>query len=121
MVEITIVGDALQIDVQGVHKLWALRSSLTVPLVDVREVRHDPDRARTVMPGFKLPGTHVPWLYTAGTYYQADFRPDFWTVRNPDRAIVIQCGTDAAFDEIIVEVEDPEATVARIRGALKRR
>ena len=119
MVEISINGDALRIDVQGMHKLWALNSTLHVPLDDVVEARHDPERATRVMPGLRFPGTHVPYVYTAGTFYQADFRPDFWTVRHPEQAIVIQCSANAAFDEIIVEVADPGGTVARIRAALE--
>jgi hypothetical protein len=118
MVRIEIQGTALEIQVQGVHKLWALKSSLHVPLADVRDVRHDPERARQALPGLRMPGTHVPYFYTAGTYYQADFRPDFWTVRDPERAVVIQCREGAAYDEIIVEVEDPETAVAMIRGVL---
>lgn len=121
MVDVTVAGDALQVEVQGIHKLWALRSSLHVPLSDVVEVRHDPERASRAWPGLRVPGTHVPYVYTAGTYYQGDFRPDFWTVRRPERAIVIQCAPNAAFDEIIVEVEDPAATVAQIREALAAR
>lgn len=118
MVTISIQGAALDIQVQGMHKLWALKSSLRVPLSDVRDVRHDPERARRVIPGLRLPGTHVPYVYTAGTYYQADFSPDFWTVRDPGRAVVIQCREGAAYDEIIVEVEDPAGTVEMIRGAI---
>jgi hypothetical protein len=116
-----IEGEALEIDVQGHHKLWALRSRLRVPLSDIVDVRHDPERARAKWPGLRLPGTHVPFFYTAGTYYQSDFRPDFWTVRRPEQAIVIQCKPGAAFDEIIVEVEDPAATVTSIRAALPAR
>lgn len=121
MVTIELDGDALDIQVQGAHKMWALKSSLRVPLADVREVRHDPERAKRLIPGLRLPGTHIPYVYTAGTYYQSDFRPDFWTVRDADRAIVIQCVENAAFDEIIVEVEDPIATVETIRRALRDR
>jgi hypothetical protein len=119
MVTIAIDGTALDIQVQGIHRLWALKSSLRVPLADVHSVRHDPDRARRVIPGFRIPGTHIPYVYTAGTYYQADFRPDFWTVRDAERAIVIQCREGAAYDEIIVEVEDPIGTVERIRAAIR--
>jgi hypothetical protein len=121
MVTITVDGDALDIQVQGRHKLWALKSSLRVPLAEIRDVRRDPERARRVFPGLKLPGTHVPWAYTAGTFYQSDFRPDFWTVRNAENALVIQCSREAAYDEIIVEVEDPDETLTRIRAALPRR
>lgn len=118
MVDISVSDDALEIDVRGMHKLSALKSSLRVPLDDVVDIRHDPERAARSFPGLRFPGTHVPALYRAGTYYQADFRPDFWTVRHPDQAVVIQCRDCAAYDEIIVEVEDPGATVARVRAAL---
>ena len=121
MVEISIEGDTLIVEVQGLHKLWALKSSLRVPLAHVESVRHDPERATRVFPGLRVPGTHIPAVYTAGTYYQSDFRPDFWTVRSPERAIVIQCRDGAAYDEIIVEVEDPDATVERIQAALAAR
>lgn len=121
MVTITVERDALDIQVQGMHKFWALKSSLRVPMSDVREVRRDPERARRFFPGVKVPGTHIPHFYTAGTFYQADFRPDFWSVRHPENAIVIRCAPDAAYDEIIVEVEDPDETVTRIRAALPRR
>lgn len=121
MVEITIDDDTLQVQMKGMHKLWAMKSTLSVPLGDVLSVKHDPDRASQAFPGLKVPGTHIPTVYTAGTYYQSDFRPDFWLVRRPEHAIVLQCRNDAAYDEIIVEVEDPAGTVERIKRALSDR
>lgn len=121
MVTITVDGDALEIAMVGRHKLWAMQSSLRVPLSDIREVRRDAERARRFMPGLKLPGTHIPFVYTAGTFYQMDFRPDFWSVRNPENALVIQCSSEAAYDEVIVEVEDPIETLERIQAVLPKR
>lgn len=121
MVEVNVEGDVLTVDVQGMHKLWALKSTLRVPLSDVESVRHDPDRATRVFPGLRVPGTHIPTVYAAGTFYQSDFRPDFWLVRHPENAVVIQCRRDAAYDEIIVEVEDPVSLVKRVQQALDRR
>lgn len=121
MVDITVLDDALEIEVRGIHKLWALRSTLHIPLTDVDDIRHDPERAAQAFPGLRLPGTHIPAVYTAGTYYQGDFRPDFWTVRRAERAVVIQCRPGAAYDEIVVEVDDPGATVARVRAAIAAR
>lgn len=120
MVTIALDGDTLDIQVQGAHKLWALKSSLRIPLADIASIRRDPERASSAMPGLRWPGTHVPFLYTAGTYYQSDFRPDFWTVRRAEQAVVIQCREGAAYDEIIVEVEDPAATIAMVTDALER-
>lgn len=121
MVTLAIDGDVLDVQVQGIHKFWAMKSSLRIPLRDIKDIQHDPERAKRFIPGFKIPGTHIPFVYTAGTFYQSDFRPDFWSVRNADHALVIQCMPDAAYDELIVEVEDPAETLTRIRAALSRR
>ncbi len=121
MVKISIDGDQLRVEVQGLHKLWSLKSTLEIPLTDIDSVRHDPDRARSAFPGLRIPGTHIPTVYTAGTYYQSDLQADFWVVRNPDNAIVIQCREGSAFDEIIVEVEDPAAVVALIEQGCRAR
>ncbi len=118
MVEISVVDGHVLVEVQGMHRLWALRSTLRVPLSDIVSIKHDPERATRAFPGLKVPGTHIPTVYTAGTYYQSDFRPDFWTVRHPEQAIVIQCAKDAAYDEIIVEVQNPASTVALVEAAL---
>ena len=67
MVRIEIDGGALDIQVQGVHKLWALKSSLHVPLADVRDVRHDPDRARKALPGLRDAGCGMRDANATGT------------------------------------------------------
>lgn len=120
MVNLSIDGDTLVLDVQGMHKLWALKSSLRIPLEDIVSVRRDPERARGPH-GLRFPGTHVPFVYFAGTAYQSDRRPDFWTVHDPDKAIVIQCRETAAYDEIIVEVEHPDHDVRLVSRALAGR
>ncbi len=121
MVDLHIDGELLRIEMRGHHKLWALKSTLSVPLSDIREVRRDPERARRFWKGFGLPATHAPGVYSAGTFYESDLRPDFWSVRDPDKALVIQCALEAAYDEIIVEVEDPAADLERLLEALGRR
>ena len=44
-----------------------------------------------------------------------------WSVRNPENALVIQCSSEAAYNEVIVEVEDPDETLARIQAVLPKR
>ena len=120
MVKLELDGDELVIEVQGLHKLWALKSTLRIPLSDIVSVRRDPERARGPH-GLRFPGTHLPLVYFAGTAYQSDRRPDFWTVHDPERAIVIQCTPTAAYDEIIVEVEHPDHDVTMLTRSLASR
>jgi hypothetical protein len=68
MVRISIQGDAAVFDVQGLHKLWAFKSRLKVPRAHITNVRADPDVATALWKGFRMPGTHLPGILTAGTF-----------------------------------------------------
>jgi hypothetical protein len=73
MVEIHVSSDVLDIQVQGAHKFWALKSSLQVPLSDVQSVRHDPERASSAWPGLRVPGTHIPFVRSVVTVIVARY------------------------------------------------
>jgi hypothetical protein len=64
-----------------------------------------------------MPGTNIPGVITAGTFYQDGMRV-FWDVHNPENTIVIELRDDR-FDELIVEVADPRAAVALVEAALR--
>ena len=115
MVEITVADGHVVFDVQGWDQLWALKSRLEIPLANVRGVRADPDVARGWWKGIKAPGTHLPGVIVAGTFYQ-DGKRIFWDVKDPERTIVVELADDR-YDELIVEVEDPAAEVARLHAA----
>ena len=70
MVEISIIGDHLHLDVKRLDKLWAFKGKLEIPLKHIRAVRYDPAVARGWWHGMKLPGTILPGVITAGTFYQ---------------------------------------------------
>jgi hypothetical protein len=119
VVEITIADDALHLEVQGWDKLWALKSRLTIPLAHVRGVRADPEVARGWWHGIKAPGTDLPGVITAGTFYQQGKRV-FWDVHSPENTIVLDLA-DERYDQLIVEVADPAGAVRQIAAALDAR
>jgi hypothetical protein len=55
-------------------------------------------------------------VLTAGTFYQHGKRV-FWDVHNPENTVVIEL-RDERYDELIVEVADPQLTVEQVRAAL---
>ena len=69
MVDLSIAEGKLTLHVRGADWLWALKSSLEIPLVHVAGVRADPEIARGWYHGIRLPGTNVPGVITAGTFY----------------------------------------------------
>ena len=83
-------------------------------------VDRDPEEARRWFNVLRLPGTAVPWVIVAGSYY---WRGE-WTfydvrLRHLERAIVIRL-RDERYARLVVEVEDPNATVAQIEHSLSR-
>jgi hypothetical protein len=66
-----------------------------------------------------MPGTNIPGVITAGTFYQ-DGKRVFWDVHNPDNTIVIEL-EDERYAELIVEVVNPNAAVELIKTAFQRR
>jgi hypothetical protein len=117
MVEISITADQLHLEVRGLDKLWAFKSQLDIPLRHVLSVRHDPAAVSGWWHGFRISGTYLPGVLTAGTFHQRGQRV-FWDVHDPERSIIIQLHDDR-FDELIVEVDDPLAAVNEIRTRLQ--
>lgn len=108
MVKVTRDDGSFIFEVEGVDKFWALKSRLVIPSSDIRGARRDP----TVMEGWKgwrLPGTEVPGLLTAGTFLH-DGKRVFWDVHHPSRAVVIDLQHEH-YDELVIEVENPDAVI----------
>ncbi len=116
MIEIAVDNQTLNLEVRGWDKLWALKSRLEIPLANIHEVEADPTIARGWWKGLRAPGTHVPGVIIAGTFYQ-DGKRIFWDVHNADNTIVIGLADDR-YDQLIVEVRDPAAAVSLIKNAL---
>ena len=116
MTEIELTRDALVVHVQGMDQLWALKSRLEISLSHVVGAEIDPQVAREWHEGIRATGTHVPGVITAGTFYQ-DGEWVFWDVHDPERTVVIHL-KDERYARLVIEVDDPPATAAAVRGAL---
>lgn len=116
MVELHVRDGAIDVDVRGLHKLFALKSRLRIPLAAITVVRRPSQLAlRNLWKGWRAPGTHVPGYLVAGTYYKGGER-HFWDVRRGERAIEIGL-SGADYDRMFVEVDDPDAAIRRIEDA----
>jgi hypothetical protein len=116
MVDLSIADGKLSLHVRGADKLWAFKSSLEIPLAHIAGVRADAEVARGWWHGIRMPGTNMPGVITAGTFYQHGNRV-FWDVHNPEKTIVIDLH-DERYSKLVVEVVDPQAAVNLIHAAL---
>lgn len=116
VVDLSIAEGKLTLHVRGADKLWAFKNRLVIPLVHITGIRADAEIARGWFHGLRMPGTSVPGIITAGTFYQ-DGKRVFWDVHHPERTVVIDL-IDEGYSELIVEVDDPQAAVRLIQSAL---
>ncbi len=116
LVDLSLAEGKLTLHVRGADKLWAFKSSLEIPVVHITGVRADSEAARGWWHGIRMPGTNVPGVITAGTFYQ-DGKRVFWDVHHPEKTIIIDLH-DERYNELIVEVDDPQAAVKLIQTAL---
>ena len=119
MVSVSIHGDRARFDVEGWDKLWALKSSLEIPLAHIRSARVDTEAARGWWHGLRFPGTQVPGVLTAGTFYQSEGAV-FFDVHDPERTIVIEL-EDERYKRLVIEVERPMETVQMLLDAIAPR
>jgi hypothetical protein len=64
--ELSISGDHLHIKLSWKEKLAAFSGSKSIPLSHIASVETDYPRTPN---GIRLPGSYVPYLIAAGTYY----------------------------------------------------
>lgn len=117
MVDLTITSGNLVMNVLGADKLWAFKSSMEIPLQHVAGIRADPEIARSGWKGWRIPGTSIPGVITAGTYYK-DGKRVFWDVHGGANAVVIDL-REERYNQLVVEVADPNAAVGLLKGAIR--
>ena len=108
MVEITRVKNYFKIEVKGLHKLWSFKSEIKIPRDHVIDAFQD-KKKMAGWKGWKTPGTSIPFLITAGTYYKSG-DSIFWDVVHQKKAIIIELNHEQ-FKRLIVEVENPEESI----------
>jgi hypothetical protein len=120
MVEIRVESGRAIFEIEGTHKLWALRSSLSIPLEHIKGVAVDPDPPMGFLGAVKLMGTDVPHLFRAGAFYQVqDEGVVFWDVRHADHCIVLDLEHEH-FKRLYLEVESPDEAVRLLTDATRR-
>lgn len=112
MARIELTPDTLTVHLEGLNKLWALKSRLDIPLARIRRVGPAPAKPR----GLRAPGTRVPGVISAGTY-RAWGHTAFWDVRDPAQAIAIDLD-GGKYDQVVIQVDDPRAALAAIKEVL---
>lgn len=118
MAEIADTGAALVVHVTGWDKVWALTSHLTITIEHVVGAEPASAEARRWWQGLRMAGTHITGVITAGTFLTNGGQV-FWDMHDADRAVAIHLRDDQ-YTELVVEVDDPAATIALVNSEAHR-
>jgi hypothetical protein len=118
MATITVEGDRLKVRLSGWQAVFALKREIDVALNNV--VSAEAGTLASKRPdGIRLPGTYLPGVITAGSYWRKARGWSFWSVRHEARALDIRL-RDEHYNRVIVDVADPYGTASMIAEAIHR-
>lgn len=100
----------------GLVRLWALSRGIEVPVTSIVDV--GVSSTKDLTRGFRLPGTHLPGVMTAGSFRAQGDRSLWMVGRNRD-VLVIEL-TGEKYRYLVLGVEDPAAATEALRAALNR-
>ena len=92
-------------EVKGLHKLWALKSQVTIPRNNIVSVHQNLDPL-SIWQGLKMPGTYIPYVFAAGTFYRSG-KKVFMDVFRKSKCIIVEL-KDSNYNQLIIDVENPE-------------
>jgi len=119
MVDITIQDDRVLFRVEGLHKLWAMRSELDIPLAHVVGVEINHEQIGRWWHGVKLLGTDLQGFFAAGTFvYHGELV--FWDVLDPNSTIIVSLDHER-YKKLIIQVADPAASAEKLQALIERR
>ena len=104
MVAIHKTEDQFIFEVQGIHKLWTFNNTIKVSKENVVNAFQS-DEEFTLWKGWRMPGTSIPWVINAGTYYKKG-KCNFWDVTNKKNTIVVDL-QNSPYNRLIIDVENP--------------
>ena len=116
MTTVTVENDTLIVTVEGLDKIWAFKSCLTIPLSHVVSAVHNTEPLMNYRSAAWGIGTIYGGRLQIGTFREKG-KKTFWDARDPNQAILITLKDDE-YIKLIIEVVDPERTITEIQTAI---
>jgi hypothetical protein len=113
MTSVQIKDDTLHVKMNALETIFALRRKFEIPLENVREIQQEDLSLAKLYRGIRAPGTHIPGLIVAGTYYKDDQRT-FWNVRRGQDIITVDLAEDEHYDRLVLGVQNAKHIVDEI-------
>jgi hypothetical protein len=118
MVRVSVHDATLKLELQGLSKLWALKSRFEIPLAHVRDVYTNVTAVRAWWESLHAPGSWPPKVFVPGTCCQEGKRV-FWDVKNCEKTIVIEVRNER-YEQLVIQVANPDAVVSLLSSVISK-
>lgn len=120
MVEMTLETNDVVIKMNGMNKLWALKSQLTIPYENIQKVVVVDDLKTSDYFKWFTPraGLSLPGVIGEGTFYTKDGKL-FVAIREGGAGLVLQLENES-YAEVIIEVENPQTIAQEIQKRINQ-
>ena len=115
---VQVTGDSLTVIPQGIDHVLTLKKKVTVPLKCVTKATVSTNVFSRPFKALRAPGTSIPGVYYAGTYYQ-DHHKLFLNVKRTQTPLVIILH-DAEYEQLILGVTNPTELAQKINLAVQQ-
>lgn len=114
---LTLTNHHLRIQLDGSERLWAfhLSSTIDVPLEQITRVAVE--RPSSTWRELRAPGTFLPGVIKAGTYYTERGR-EFWYVPGSTAPLLLDL-MDYYYKRMVLSVDEPHTWAQRLTGHLQ--
>ncbi len=102
MILINISGNNVTIEIKGFDIIWALKKRIIIPEESIKNVYISPEGLKP--PPLRIPGTYIPKIITAGTYYGKG-KKEFWCKHFNNPCIVFDL-INFKYKRIVVEAKN---------------
>ena len=111
MIKLTLKEKVLEINLSKWDKVLALKRKICVPISSIKKVYPKPKSLKP--PWLRAPGTYIPKVICAGTYYGFK-RKEFWCTHFSKDCLVIEL-ENFDYTRIVIDVENLQEIIEKIQ------
>ncbi|WP_022670877.1 hypothetical protein [Hippea alviniae] len=107
---VNITDKTVEIEVEGFDKLWSLKGKLTIPRKSINRAYLRPEGLKPRW--LRVPGTYLPKVIAAGTYY-GQGRKEFWNTHFREDCLVFDL-IDFDYTRVVIDVDGAQEIIDKL-------
>lgn len=111
--KLTLDDDRLVMQLSGWERVWSVHMGPTIDIPIAHIQQASTEAPETTWREIRAPGTYLPQVIKAGTYYTERGR-EFWHVTARDKALCLDLHQDEYYKRIVITVDQNSAWADRI-------